>query len=600
LAAEPKRVMMLHSFGLNFKPWNEYAKFIRTELDQQSPWPLEIQDHSLVSARSSDEDPEGPFIEYLRALFANRPLDLIVSIGAPAADFVQRNRKQLFPTTPMVFTAVEQRVVQRTRLTENDAVVASHTDFAVFFETMLRVLPETRTVAIVNGDSSLERFWLAEMRQELEPLTSRLSLVWYNDLSFEEMLKRAASLPPRSAIFWRLLNVDAAGVVHEGETALVRLGAVANAPIFSHQGALFGQGIVGGPQHSVANLGRAAATVVIRILGGEKAGEIKIALLGFAAPIFDWREMRRWGVSESRLPPGSEIYFRDPSLWNQYRAQILAICAALLAQTALISWLVFEHRRRHLAEIQSRNAMTELTYMNRSAAAGQLSASIAHEVMQPLTGITTRASAALRWLRAETPNLEKAGAALEQIVSAGHRASDIITSVRAMFRKDTSERRLPVDINGIIRTVLAIVRIDLQKNDVELQTQLDERVPVVEGDNVQLQQVVLNLVMNAIEAMQSVRPRVLKVKSEQSNSEMVRVSIEDTGTGIDPSNHNRVFSPLFTTKERGMGMGLSICQSIIENHNGRIWVSPSVTRGSIFQFELPTKSDKDKVDVKAA
>jgi hypothetical protein len=201
LAAEPKRVMMLHSFGLNFKPWNEYAKFIRTELDQQSPWPLEIQDHSLVSARSSDEDPEGPFIEYLRALFANRPLDLIVSIGAPAADFVQRNRKQLFPTTPMVFTAVEQRVVQRTRLTENDAVVASHTDFAVFFETMLRVLPETRTVAIVNGDSSLERFWLAEMRQELEPLTSRLSLVWYNDLSFEEMLKRAASLPPRSAIF---------------------------------------------------------------------------------------------------------------------------------------------------------------------------------------------------------------------------------------------------------------------------------------------------------------------------------------------------------------------------------------------------------------
>jgi signal transduction histidine kinase len=115
-----------------------------------------------------------------------------------------------------------------------------------------------------------------------------------------------------------------------------------------------------------------------------------------------------------------------------------------------------------------------------------------------------------------------------------------------------------------------------------------------------LQQVILNLVMNAIEAMQSVRPRVLKVKSEQSKPEMVHVSIEDTGTGIDPSNHNRVFSPLFTTKERGMGMGLSICHSIIENHNGRIWVSPGVTRGSIFQFELPTKSSKDKVGTTAA
>jgi signal transduction histidine kinase len=162
-----------------------------------------------------------------------------------------------------------------------------------------------------------------------------------------------------------------------------------------------------------------------------------------------------------------------------------------------------------------------------------------------------------------------------------------------MFRKDTSER-LPVDINEVIRAVLAIVPIDLQKNDVALQTQLDERISVVEGNKVQLQQVVLNLVMNAIEAMQSVRPRVLKVKSEQSKPGMVHVLIEDTGTGIDPSKLNRVFSPLFTTKERGMGMGLSICHSIIENHNGRIWVSPGVTRGSIFQFELPTESNEDK------
>ena len=155
--------------------------------------------------------------------------------------------------------------------------------------------------------------------------------------------------------------------------------------------------------------------------------------------------------------------------------QILAIFAVLLAQAGLICWLIYEHRRRHRAEIQSRNAMTELTYMNRMAAAGQLSASIAHEVNQPLAGIATRASAALRWLRAETPNLEKAGAALEQIVTASHRAGDIVTSVRAMFRKDTSER-LPIDINKLILTVLAIVRIDLQKNGVELQTQLDEKV----------------------------------------------------------------------------------------------------------------------------
>src|SRR5262249_26153894 len=147
-----------------------------------------------------------------------------------------------------------------------------------------------------------------------------------------------------------------------------------------------------------------------------------------------------------------------------------------------------------IAEVQSRNSLAELTFMNRRAAAGELSASIAHEVSQPLTGIAARAGAALRWLRAEKPDLEKAATSLEQIVTASHRAADIITSVRAMFRRDTSERH-PVDINSVIRTVLSILRIDLQKNGVALQLQLDERRPTLRGDQVQLQQVVLNLVM---------------------------------------------------------------------------------------------------------
>jgi signal transduction histidine kinase len=136
---------------------------------------------------------------------------------------------------------------------------------------------------------------------------------------------------------------------------------------------------------------------------------------------------------------------------------------------------------------------------------------------------------------------------------------------------------------------LGLVRIDLNKNGVDLKTQLDEKASIVEGDKVQLQQVVLNLVMNAVEAMQSVRTRVLKVKTDQTNPGMVRVSIEDTGTGIDPANIDRVFKPFFTTKANGMGMGLVICRSIIEKHDGRIWVSPGVNGGSIFQFELPTE-----------
>ena len=265
---------------------------------------------------------------------------------------------------------------------------------------------------------------------------------------------------------------------------------------------------------------------------------------------------------------------------------VIVISAALLLQIASIGWLIYKIGRRHRAEIQSRSAIAELTHMNRRAAAGQLSASLTHEVIQPLTGMVAGASAALRWLRADKPNVEKAEAALEAIAAAGHHACDIVASVRAMF-KNEAPQKVPTDINQTIRMVLSIVAVELQEHGVELQTQFHEHLPTVQGDQVLLQQVVLNLIMNGIEAMQSVSPRVLKVQTDQPKRGIVRVSIEDTGTGIDPSNLDQIFKPLFTTKATGMGMGLSICRSIIESHGGQIWVSPAVNRGSIFQFELP-------------
>ena len=536
-------------------------------------------------------NPEAPFVEYLRALFAKRPLDLIVSIGAPAASFVQRHRQQLFATTPMVFTAVEQRRIQRSSLTENDAVVATAHNFPALIENILHVLPDTKTVAWVLGASPVEKLWLEDVRKELAPYADRLSFIWYNDRSFADILKHAAALPPHSAIFWHLMNVDAAGVVHEGDTGLARLYAVANAPIFTFDDSFFGREIVGGPMHSVLSSCQRTAAVVVRILGGEKAGDIKTAAIPYAAPIFDWREMKRWGISEKNLPPGSKVLFRNPTAWEQYRAYILAVIAAILIQAALIFWLLYEHWRRQRAEILARNTMSELTHVNRMATAGQLSASIAHEVRQPLASMLANAQAALRWL--ERVNVQEVRESLNGIVSEGFRASDIITNLRAMFKHDVQEKTL-VDINKLVLSVLALVRIDLQKHEIELQTKLDDQIPLVLGNQVQLQQVILNLIMNAIESMSSVQAHVLRIKTELSQSNTVHVSIEDTGTGIKSSDVALLFKPMFTTKERGMGMGLSICQSIIESHDGRIWVSPRANGGSIFQFELPTVASKDQ------
>ena len=589
LAAENKRVMLLHSFGQDFKPWSGYAKDIRAELKRQSPWPLDIIENSLVTARFSDENPDAQFVEYLSALFAKRPLDLIVSIGAPAADFVQRHRRRLFPATPMVLTAVDQRRVQYSNLTGNDVAVAVNINYLSAFENILQVLPDTKDVIVVVGSSPNEKFWKEAIGKQAAPLTNRIKLSWTDELPFEELLKQASALPPHTAIFWELMIVDAAGVVHEGNLPLERLHAVANAPIFSYDESFFGSGIVGGPLLIVADTSRLTATVAVRILNGEKAGDIKVSPVEFSAPRFDWGQMRRWGISEKNLPPGGEILFRDPTVWEQYRAHILAVTAAILIQAALIFWLLYEHWRRQRAEILARNTMSELSHVNRMATAGQLSASIAHEVNQPLAGIVANAQAALRWL--EKANVEEVREGLKRIVSDGHRASDIITNLRAMFKSDVQEKAL-VDINKLVLSVLALVRIDLQKHEIKLQTQLDDRIPQVLGNQVQLQQVISNLVMNAIESMGSLQTRALRIKTDLSQSNTVHVSIEDTGTGIKSSDVAQLFKPMFTTKARGMGMGLSICQSIIENHDGRIWVSPGATAGSIFQFELPTIANK--------
>jgi C4-dicarboxylate-specific signal transduction histidine kinase len=283
--------------------------------------------------------------------------------------------------------------------------------------------------------------------------------------------------------------------------------------------------------------------------------------------------------------------------------RMLLTVAANHAATAFLSTNLVHERRRAEEEVRKardelemkvmertaelQRTMAELTHMNRVATAGILSASITHEISQPLAGIVLSASTARRLLALREPSIEEARDALDQIENDGHRACEIIASLRGMFKKETQARNL-IDVNELIFTVLAIVRYELQKHGVELRTELDESLPALEGDRVQLQQVVLNLVMNAIEAMQSVAPRILSIRSCVNKPNFVHVAVEDTGTGIDPSDHDHIFNPMFTTKERGMGIGLSICHSIVTSHSGRIWVTRGIDKGSIFEFELPT------------
>src|SRR4029078_12922400 len=353
-----------------------------------------------------------------------------------------------------------------------------------------------------------------------------------------------------TAIFWELMIVDAAGVVHEGGTPLTRLHAVANAPIFSYDESFFDNEIVGGPLLLVDDSGRQTAAVAIRILSGEKPSEIKVPVVQFASPMFDWRQMQRWGISESRLPPGSKIYFRDPTLWEQYHWQIALIVSVILVQAALIVGLLYEHRRRQTAEAYSLQQVNELAQMNRFATAGELSASIAHEARQPLTTIspageggTTQplatisaaGGAGLIWLKRRVPNLKQARKELESVIKASHRADDILNSVRAMFSHE-STARTKVNLDNLVQQVIALAKGPIASNNIAVETNLTAGVPaIVMADAVQLQQVILNLIVNAVEAMShSDETRVLQVRTEPGPAKTVVVSVVDSGPRVDP------------------------------------------------------------------
>jgi C4-dicarboxylate-specific signal transduction histidine kinase len=250
--------------------------------------------------------------------------------------------------------------------------------------------------------------------------------------------------------------------------------------------------------------------------------------------------------------------------------------------------LLAEMAERKRAENAYYAAQAELARMTRMSAMGALAASISHEVNQPLAAVVTNADACMMWLSSEPPNLEEARAAVDSIAQQGTRASDVIRHIRAMFTNATPERSR-VQVNDLIREVGVLVEGAALRNQVELQTELASDLPATRGDRIQLQQVMVNLILNGIEAMSNVadRPRRLLISSGLRNADEVLVAVRDSGIGIASHDERRIFDAFFTTKAQGMGMGLSISHSIIEAHGGRLWASSNSDYGATLQFTLP-------------
>jgi C4-dicarboxylate-specific signal transduction histidine kinase len=233
------------------------------------------------------------------------------------------------------------------------------------------------------------------------------------------------------------------------------------------------------------------------------------------------------------------------------------------------------------------DAQAELAHVARLTTIGELAASIAHEISQPLSGVSAAANAALRWLAQAPPNVDKAGDSLKVIVSASRHAGEVIDRIRS-FLKHRRPERVELDINDAIREVLELTVGALRNRQVTIQTDLPDGLPPALGDRVQLQQVIMNLIMNGADAMAAIgRPRVLRIWSQMDGAGSLMVGVQDSGIGIDTAIRDRIFEPLFTTKSSGMGLGLSICRSIVESHGGKLWALPATPYGTDFRFTIP-------------
>jgi len=362
----PWRVLLVYSYGRDFAPFDAVATEFRTELPKRAAHPIEFYEVSLDTARqaASTDREEEPLMQYLAERFANHRPDLIVTLGSPATHFFLEERPQLFPSVPVLAAGVELRMMQDVVRGARDVVVGVRFDYLAVLKTILSLLPETRNVVVALGASPHEKRWRELIQQDFRSYQDRLFITYTNELTLEEMRRLVATLPSNSAILYHRVAIDAGGTPHEQNAALDELYRAARVPMFGIFENQLGKGIVGGPLISLRQVGDVSADTAIQILKGEPPDSIPVVELSPYAMLFDWRQLERWNIPESRLPPGSTVRYRPATLWEQHAGLVLAGIATILIQMAFLVTLAVQHARLKGAEVEARNLGDRLLSAN--------------------------------------------------------------------------------------------------------------------------------------------------------------------------------------------------------------------------------------------
>ena len=599
-----RRVVLLYDERTDLPGLAALDARLATTLTAGSPGGIEIYREAMELSRFPSDRHRLLLSSYLRAKYAGKPIDVVIPVLGPALDFALAHGREMFPGAAIVFCGIDRREFDARRLPANVTGVILKRTFAPTLELALRLHPGTQRVLLVAGSSAFDRRLVEAAEAEFAAARPERTIEYLIGLPLPNLLDTLARLPPRTIVLFSTMFSDRAGRSYVPHEVVAKIADTATAPVYAFVDQYLGRGIVGGHLYSLDIHAEEAGRLALRVLAGTPPSAVPPLERLASADMFDWRQLRRWGIDEHALPAGAIVRFREIGPWERYRTTILITAGVLLLQSALIVALLLERRRRRRSQLALQHSEAraqdagvaleqtrgQVEHMARVATVSGLAAAVSHELRQPLTAIRMNAAAGALFLARNPPDLDEARQAFLEIVRDDARAAEVIDHFRILLRKQDPVSTT-VDLNAVCRDTAKLVEPEVSARGARLALQLDPAIPPVRGDPVQLQQVIINLTLNALDAL-SASPappdRVATISTGASNG-TVEVHVSDSGPGLPPDVQRRLFEPFFSTKpkDRGLGLGLAIVHGIVADLEGRVVVESAEGRGTTFTVFVP-------------
>lgn len=530
----------------------------------------------------SDLDAER-FVDALATKYRDQTIDVIMTIGPEAVPLAVSVRERISPGAPVVLGGILESTREEYAGIEGLYAVVSRFDLRGTYELARQLQPDANRAVIVTGSAVFDQRWQSFAKAALSDV-SDIEIDYVSGLTLQGFRDRAAALDPSDILIALTIFEDADGRRFVPADALASIAEVSAAPTYGVYSSNIGRGVVGGSFSTFEDTGAVIAEQALKIL--EDPTNVAHTVPVPVSAVLDWRQLRRYGLDPERRPPGSELVFYDPGVWERYRLQILAALAIILLQSSTIAALIImERRRRRSAEELARRRM-EMARLSRIAQLGELSGAIAHELNQPLTSILANAEAGSAMLAQDPPDLAEVGEVLRDIAEDDRRAADVIVNLRRLMGSGGGGFE-DAEINEVVQSTLRLVSNEMLARGITVQLQLSRDALMVKGDVQQLQQVLLNLVINAADAMAYQDTRHMTISTSLDAAGRRVLSVADNGPGLPEELRDNPFKPFATSKSQGMGLGLSISQTIAEAHGGTLRFVSSTGEGARIELALP-------------